>query len=815
MANTPRTVDLIDDSLSHGIGCGILHLQAEDESLDGRTVQIRGKPVLQFASCSYLGLELDPRLREGVVEAVGRYGTQFSSSRAYLSAPAYEELEELLERIFDAPVVVSSSTTLAHLAALPVLVQEDDAVILDHQVHQSVQLAARQLKLQGTTVEMVRHNGIERLDAKIRKLSESHRKVWYMADGVYSMYGEFAPVKALSWLLGQHEKLNLYVDDAHGMSWCGRNGRGFAAEAFAGHERVVVAVSLNKSFACAGGALVLPDAETRRRIRTCGSTIIFGGPIQPPMLGAAMASARIHLSPEIETLQRELRERIAFANQTARELDLPIVRMDEVPIRYMGASLRPAAFDMVARLLDLGVCTNAAAFPAVGSRRAGVRFTITRHQTEGDIRRALEAMAEVLPEALATAGLERADVDRAFGLAPTTRRPAAGSPAPTTQLSLRHERSIMNLDAQEWDACLGGRGVFDAATLGLFETTFGPHQPPESRWDFHYFVVRDADGHIVLATFFTEALWKDDLLSESRVSQEVERRRSDDPYFLTSRTLSMGTLLSEGDHLYLDRSRDWRGALRLLFAALEEVRAECDAPTVVMRDIAAEDEELGSALADCDFLRVTAPDTWVIDVDWKSRDEFMSKLASHERRYHRRNVLHFEKAWELEVVQNGTRRLGTAEWEHLNGLYRNVQQRQLALNTFPLPGELLPGMLETPGWELLLLRLQPEHGGHPGSPPQGFVACHFGEGRYDWLLVGMDYDYVESHGLYRQLVARVVQRAEALGASQVGLGMSSERVKKRFRAHPEQRVMYVQSIDSYNHDLLELVSADSRVRTTG
>ena len=40
--------------------------------------------------------------------------------------------------------------------------------------------------------------------------------------------------------------------------------------------------------------------------------------------------------------------------------------------------------------------------------------------------------------------------------------------------------------------------------------------------------------------------------------------RAEDPYYLTSMTFAMGSLLTEGDHLYLDRNADWRGALDLL-----------------------------------------------------------------------------------------------------------------------------------------------------------------------------------------------------------------------------------------------------------
>ena len=50
------------------------------------------------------------------------------------------------------------------------LVESTDAVLLDHQVHASVQMAANQLRVKGTTVELIRHNNMERLEAMIERL---------------------------------------------------------------------------------------------------------------------------------------------------------------------------------------------------------------------------------------------------------------------------------------------------------------------------------------------------------------------------------------------------------------------------------------------------------------------------------------------------------------------------------------------------------------------------------------------------------------------------------------------------------------------
>ena len=103
-------------------------------------IVIDNHKMLNFGSCSYLGLEKHSNLQHGVINAVSKYGTQFSSSRTYLSHSLYQELEDNLYQIFKRPVIATASTTLGHLATIPVIVGENDAVILDLQVHSSIQM---------------------------------------------------------------------------------------------------------------------------------------------------------------------------------------------------------------------------------------------------------------------------------------------------------------------------------------------------------------------------------------------------------------------------------------------------------------------------------------------------------------------------------------------------------------------------------------------------------------------------------------------------------------------------------------------------
>jgi len=379
--------------MSHAIARGVGHLVAEDAALGGRLVTLHGRPHVNFGSCSYLGLETDARLKDAACDAVARYGVQFSSSRAYVSCPPYAELERLLHAMFGAPLVVAQTTTLAHFAALPILIGSDDAVVCDQLVHNSVQSVMPTLKAAGTTCCFVRHSRIDRLDKLVGALAERHRRVWYLADGVYSMHGDLAPLGALAELLARHEQLSLYVDDAHGLSWAGTHGRGTVLGDGPPLQRTVMVASLSKAFAAGGGVLVFPDAETARLVRTCGSTMIFSGQLQPALLGAGIASARVHLSGEIVDRQRRLMDRIGLFNDLAAARGVPLATTDQTPIRFVAIGGNDATSRMAADLMRAGFFVNTAAFPAVSQGKAGVRIALTLQQTADDIRALVDAIA--------------------------------------------------------------------------------------------------------------------------------------------------------------------------------------------------------------------------------------------------------------------------------------------------------------------------------------------------------------------------------------------------------------------------------------
>lgn len=386
-----RKVRTTDRFLSELQRAGLIMQSAG--SADGAEWVVDGSPLRNFGSCSYMGLERHPALLAGAETALRRFGSNFSISRAYLECALYPALEDALGAMMGRSVMVAPSTTMAHLAALPVLVGDRDLVLIDQFAHASMHMATELVA--DAPIELVRHSRLEALEQAIMDAGERFERVWYLCDGVYSMLGDFAPFAGLKELLHRHPRLHLYVDDAHAMSWTGRHGRGAALSHLGDSDRVVVAVSLSKAFGGVGGALALPTSEDRDRIRRCGGPMIFSGPIAPAGLGANLASAQLHLSADFEGMQAELRERMSLARALLTSAGMALATDAETPIFVVHYDSAVTAQAVVGALRARGFFSCVSTFPAVPVNRPSLRFTMSRHNSLADVRAMIEALVEV------------------------------------------------------------------------------------------------------------------------------------------------------------------------------------------------------------------------------------------------------------------------------------------------------------------------------------------------------------------------------------------------------------------------------------
>jgi 7-keto-8-aminopelargonate synthetase-like enzyme len=414
-----RVLDMFRATSTAGHELGVGRQLIEDESFAGDTIVIQGQEVANFGLCSYLGLGTDERVVAGAVDAAQRFGASYSSSIAYTALGMYGELTERLEKMMGSPVILAATTTLAHLAALPVLVRGGDTVYVDGQAHASLLAVTPTLASNGAHVEMVPHNDVDELD---RRLSESdpNSPCWFITDGLFSMHGDMTPAARVQRLLEKYSNLHVYCDDAHGFGWTGKHGCGTYLSTAGWHDRLVIAVGLAKSFGTMGGVVATPNIDFIDMVNLTGSPLVFGGPIPPPMLGASIASADIHLSEELTGLQQDLDRRIKFVNAFSDSIGLPLASFDETPLWFIEVGASKNVLEGLSMMKTAGFFLNGAVFPVVPRNRGGLRFTVTNYNAISQIEAMLIELKRVW---LALSGETEIEIDLTGGAGGADARP--------------------------------------------------------------------------------------------------------------------------------------------------------------------------------------------------------------------------------------------------------------------------------------------------------------------------------------------------------------------------------------------------------
>lgn len=382
---------------------GITHQSIEDDEFRSGHITLDGRDVVNFGLCCYLGLGDDPRLVDGAIDAIKRYGNSYSSSIAYTALPMYHDLSDRLSAMLDAPVAIAGTTTLAHLAALPVIVRPGEDVLIDEYAHASMRSVMPTLQVTGSEVRKVAHNDLE----TVADLATSAKgRVWYVIDGLYSMHGDTAPAEDIAALLASTPNLWVYCDDAHGLGWDGIHGRGQFLRRAGWHERLVMSFGLAKSFGTMGGVVAAKDPDLIEAVTMNGGPLVFGGPLPPAVLGASIVSADIHLSDELVELQDDLAKRMTFVNEFSEAAGLPMTSREQTPLWYVEVGHTMTTGSVVIAMLHEGFYLNTAVFPVVPRGRSGLRFTVTRYNTLDEI----ESMLTTLKAAIAQYGDGTEDV---------------------------------------------------------------------------------------------------------------------------------------------------------------------------------------------------------------------------------------------------------------------------------------------------------------------------------------------------------------------------------------------------------------------
>ncbi len=343
-----------------------------------------GRELINLSSNNYLGLANHPALKAAALEAIATTGVGSGAVRTIAGNMAiHQQLEAELAAFkhTEAALLFQSGFT-ANAGTVAALLGREDVVVSDELNHASIIDGCR---LSGADKKVFPHRDV---GAARRMLAECRgaRRVLLITDGVFSMDGDIAPLRALVEAAEEFGAI-MMVDDAHASGVLGRQGRG-TVDHFDLHGRVHIQVgTLSKAFAGLGGYVAggrgLVDLLMHR-----ARPLLFSTSHPPSVAASALAGVRlVQRNPE---LIARLWENARYFKEGLRGLGFD-TGASETPITPVIVRDEMLALQFSDRLFEEGVFAVGIVFPTVPRGRARVRTIVTAEHTREHLDRALEA----------------------------------------------------------------------------------------------------------------------------------------------------------------------------------------------------------------------------------------------------------------------------------------------------------------------------------------------------------------------------------------------------------------------------------------
>jgi hypothetical protein len=260
----------------------------------------------------------------------------------------------------------------------------------------------------------------------------------------------------------------------------------------------------------------------------------------------------------------------------------------------------------------------------------------------------------------------------------------------------------------------------------------------------------------------------------------------------------MGSLLSEGNHLFLRRNHPkWKNALLELIRIMNEVKQKCGATTIHLRDIDTDDVEIRDFLITEGFIKAEMQDTHVVeDLNWSTEEEFLSTISYKSRKHARKFILKNQSEFDISFAEKSDYKY----LEECYKLYQNVKGQSFIINTFDLPKRLFRNIFDDPNWEVMLLKVGPL------KDLACFVFSYKSvKNNYCPVVIGLNYEYNSKYFCYRQALFQLLKRAVHLKANKVFLGMDASIEKQKMGVKIIPKSIYIQANNNYNMAVISLL----------
>jgi len=350
---------------------------------------IHGRHTILAGTNNYLGLTFNPECIAAAHRALDTEGTGTTGSRmANGSYSGHRRLEEELAAFYGVrDAIVFSTGYQANLGLLAGLTGPGDVVLLDADCHASIYDGCR---MSGVEVIRFRHNSVEDLAKRLRRLGPRAAETLIIIEGIYSMLGDRAPLKEIVDVKRESGGY-LLVDEAHSLGVLGERGRGLIEEAGVMADADFVVGTFSKSLGGAGGFCV-SDRPELDLVRYSSRPYIFTASPSPATIASTRQALRIladgqQLRARLRDNYERLHAGLAALGYTLGALPSPVIAVvfdDKI------ATLR-----FWRDLLQRGVYVNLMLPPATPNGVSLIRCSVSAAHTSGQIDAVCAAFADL------------------------------------------------------------------------------------------------------------------------------------------------------------------------------------------------------------------------------------------------------------------------------------------------------------------------------------------------------------------------------------------------------------------------------------
>jgi 8-amino-7-oxononanoate synthase len=366
-------------------------LDAVIDEIDGRRIRIGDHWLADFASCNYLGFDLDPEIVAAVPAYLARWGTHPSWSRLLGSPVLYERIEEQVTELLGAPdTLLLPTITHIHMSVIPVLAS-GGTVLLDGRAHKTIYDGAMVARGNGARIERFRHDDAGHLEELLAQAPPAPRLI--CLDGVNSMTGNAPDLRQFARIAREHDAL-LYVDDAHGFGVIGERApdepcdwgvRGNSIVRHLGetYDNVVLVGGFSKAYSSLLAFLALPT-RLKNLLKIAAPPYLYSGPSPVASLATVLAGLDVNRRRG-DAIRSSLHGRTARVLAGLDALGLATPNRSGFPIVEVPVGDADRIDDVGRFLFDRGIYVTLAAYPLVPRHEVGFRVQVTAANTDEEI----------------------------------------------------------------------------------------------------------------------------------------------------------------------------------------------------------------------------------------------------------------------------------------------------------------------------------------------------------------------------------------------------------------------------------------------